>query len=329
MANKQADHKNKVKELKKEILDAHKDIELKKHLIEYYEKAIPSKITPIILPAASSNDKSEHGIVIALLSDIHCEHKITKAQTGGINYYSPFVCRERLANYANNLVKLTKMFRAHIQLDTLIWGWLGDMLHGFIHEEYLRTNALTPIQAALFITEELRKVLRFVMDNGGYKQIRIVCKIGNHSRTTQKVYSDEEALHSYEWGIYQTLAHEFPGIDWVIEESYFTYMSVYNKVLRFHHGHGFKYMGGIGGIHIPLLRYISKVNRQRRADMDIIGHWHSRTFDATDGYLINGSVCGVDPYSIRLGFPIEPPTQQFQILDAKRGFTINAPIMVL
>jgi hypothetical protein len=281
-----------------------------------------------IEPIQYPNQSDEQGTVIALLSDVHAEHKITLAQTNNVNKFNIDICTNRLTAYFNNMVKLTNIFRKDIQLDTLIWGWLGDMIHGFIHEEYLRTNYLTPIEASLFMTEMLGRGIEFVLNNGGFKRIVIVCKIGNHSRTTQKIYSDEEALHSHEWGIYKSLANKYPQVGWIIDESYFTYFGVYDKLLRFHHGHAFKYMGGIGGIQIPLMRFIAKVNRQRRADMDIIGHWHTRMFDATNGFIVNSSVCGPDPYSIRLGFPTEPPTQQYQILDYHRGFTINAPIML-
>jgi hypothetical protein len=87
-------------------------------------------------------------------------------------------------------------------------------------------------------------------------------------------------------------------------------------------------MGGVGGIYIPLMRFILKVNRQRKADMDAVAHWHTRDTLFSGGAIMNGSVCGATPYSIRLGFPVEPPQQQFQIVDAARGFTINAPIVL-
>jgi hypothetical protein len=87
-------------------------------------------------------------------------------------------------------------------------------------------------------------------------------------------------------------------------------------------------MGGVGGIYIPLMRYILKVNRQIQADMDLIGHWHTQEALLTGGAIMNGSVCGASAYSIRLGFPASPPTQVFQIVDAKRGFTANFPILL-
>lgn len=318
---------DKLASLRKELREVKKERASLKHKMKLYERYELKAIKPITVKEYDSI-KDEHGVVLAGLSDIHGEERITLAQTNGLNYLSPSETERRLSNYANNLVQLCKIFRKDINLSELVWAWLGDVIHGFIHEEYIRTNYMTPVEASVWMTDQLRKVLDFVLVHGNFSRVVIVCKIGNHSRITNKIYTDEEAKHSYEWGIYHTLAGLYPAVEWIIDESYFTYLTVYGKVLRFHHGHAFRYLGGIGGIHIPLMRYIAKINRQRRADMDIMGHWHTRTFDATNGYLINGSICGSSPYSIRLGFPIEDPTQFFQILDHKRGFTINAPILV-
>lgn len=308
--------------------DLSKDLREHKHLLEFYEQVNmnASLIKPMV-PALSTFDQ-EQGTVMALLSDIHGEHKITRAQTNGMNELNPDITRKRLRAYFTNMMKLHSIFSKDILIDQLVWFWLGDMIHGFIHEEYMRTNYYSPIEAAAWMQDMLAEGVKYVLEQDRFSRIVIICKIGNHSRITKKVYSDEEAKMSYEWGIYRALSKMFPDIGWIIDESYHTYYRVYDKVIRAHHGHAFKYMGGIGGVTIPLMRYIAKLNRQRRADVDIMGHWHTRSFDPTDGYIINDCVCGADPYSIRLGFPISPPTQQFQILDMNRGLTINAPIML-
>ena len=129
--------------------------------------------------------------------------------------------------------------------------------------------------------------------------------------------------------IYHLLAHEFQDkIKFIIDNGYFTYYQIYDKTLRFHHGHAFRYAGGIGGLYVPLQRYRLKVNQQRKADLDLIGHWHTTDFLRNTKTLINGSVCGFDAYAMRFGFEPEPPQQQFLIQDSKRGYTINTPIIL-
>lgn len=149
-----------------------------------------------------------------------------------------------------------------------------------------------------------------------------------NSRTTMKCYTSDEALMSNEWSIYKHLEKHFENdnrIDFILDESYFTYMTVYGKVLRFHHGHNIRYMGGVGGLSIPLYKYIYKSNQQIKADMDFIGHYHQYTH--LPMALINGSIIGFNAYGVKIGASPEEPVQQFQILDAKRGFTTNTPII--
>ena len=317
------------KELREDLNSANAELKLVSEMNKYYESnANTLRTMKAIKVDRTKPKKEEQGTVISLLSDIHAESKITLEQTNGFNKFNPGICEQRLEHYFKNFITLVKLTRRGITLDNCVIGLLGDIIHGFIHEEYLRTNYMTPVQASIWITDILVEGFKFILEHGKFRNITVICKIGNHSRTTNKIYSDEEALHSYEWAIYNALAKAIPEIKWMINESYFTYLKVYDKMLRFHHGHAFRYMGGIGGIYIPLMRFIAKVNRQIKADMDFIGHWHTRDALSSGACIMNGSICGANPYSIRLGFPAEEPTQQFQILDSNRGFTINAPIVL-
>lgn len=322
--------KNRKKEsrkvLEKQVKDLIKEVEARDRIIEAFESYTPSKLKSI---QKEDSKADKEGTVLAALSDIHAEHKITKSSTSGLNEFTPDICKIRLERFFTRLVKLTDLKRGELKLDKLLLAVLGDLIHGFIHKEYIRSNYMTPLEAMLFITDEIKRGLQYLLDNGKFKQITFIGKIGNHSRITDKIYTDEEALYSYEWVIYHLLAHEFKDkIKFIIENSYFTYFQVYDKTLRFHHGHAFRYQGGIGGLYVPLQRYRLKVNQQRKADLDIIGHWHTTDFLRNTKTLINGSVCGFDAYAMRFGFEPEPPQQQFLIIDSKRGFTINTPIIL-
>jgi len=323
--------KNRKKENRKELQNAvkqlTKEIEKAHRIINLYELAEDNK-KPIEKIIRKKFKHKDEGTVLTLLSDVHAEERVELEQTNGINEYNPDICKARLERYAVNLVKLTERNREMIVLDNLVLAVLGDLIHGFIHEEYQISNYMMPPEAALFVIEELERVITFILEHGKFKKIVIICKIGNHSRTTDKIYSDNEAKMSYEWTIYKVLQKKFPTIEWIIENSYFTYYQIYDLIGRFHHGHGFKYMGGIGGIYVPLQKFRLRVDQQRKADFNCFGHWHSMDSLRNSKTLINGSVVGFDTYATRKGFEPEPPQQQFQIVDSKRGLTVNAPIIL-
>lgn len=292
--------------------------------IEYYEQAksiVPKPIKPVF--------KSGKGEATALMlwSDGHGEERITKQSTNGLNEFNPDIAKSRMLNFPINGLKLVNNHRNVVNIDNLVIGALGDFVHGFIHDEYVSTNYMTPIQATLFMQELIEAGLTYFLENGKFKRIVVVCKVGNHSRTTDKVYGQTELINSYEYFLYKYLENKFKGqIEFLIEENYFSYLDIYDYTISFEHGHAFKYAGGIGGIYPALMRHLSKSYSVKRFDLATMGHWHSTIH--LPNALINGCVCGYNDYARRKGFSFEPPKQQFLLVNKEKGFTTNEPIFL-
>jgi hypothetical protein len=162
---------------------------------------------------------------------------------------------------------------------------------------------------------------------GGFERILIPCSIGNHGRTTIKPRHSTAYKNSYEWLLYKLLEQEITdGVTWFIGESYHTYLNVYDKTFRFHHGDGLKYQGGIGGLTIPVEKAIASWNKGKQADIDIFGHWH--TSQQNPKWISNGSLVGHNAYSISIKAAYEPPQQTYFLFDNKRGRTGTWPIFL-
>jgi len=305
-----------------------KQDEKKSQLIDLHTKL--AEIIDVEPVVENPSIKKSQATVLTLLSDIHIEHRIDKVSVNWLNEYNPDIARRRIHSYFTNLMKLIRKERQDVVIENVVVGLLGDNIHGFIHEEYQQTNYMTPIEASLFAYEQLLAGFNYMLENDDkIKNFTIICKVGNHSRTTEKSYTDAEAVMSFEYGLYKHLAKHFENekrIKFIIEENYFTYFDIYNKTIRFHHGHAFRYCGGIGGLYIPLLKFVLRANQQRFAHVDAIGHWHSHIH--IPQAMVNGCICGLNAYASKLGFQPEPPTQQFQLIDSKRGFTLNLPILL-
>jgi hypothetical protein len=103
-------------------------------------------------------------------------------------------------------------------------------------------------------------------------------------------------------------------------------MTVFDKRIRFHHGDGLKYQGGVGGLTIPVEKAISAWNKSpARADLDIFGHWH--TAQQSRAWVSNGSLIGYNAYAVSIKASFEPPAQTYFLLDKKRGRTMTTPIL--
>ena len=127
--------------------------------------------------------------------------------------------------------------------------------------------------------------------------------------------------------MYRTLRDYFKNeerVKFIINDSYLTYMDIYDYKIRLHHGDSMRYGGGIGGLFIPAFKAISQWDKQIRADWTFFGHFHQ----LKDGgnFVSNGSLIGFSPYAIRIKADYEKPKQAFLILDKERGLEVTRKI---
>lgn len=299
--------------------------------IDYYQQqslaALALSKTTRKAPAivtSKNNAKDREATAISLLSDIHCEAVINKRTVNGLNEYNPKVAQKRVETYFHKICKLSEKERQDIRIDKLVLGFLGDMINNSLHDDDKLTNAMSPQEATLFCNELLSNGIDYLLAHGAFKQIDIVCSVGNHGRSTHKMPTGEAAYRtSYEYIIYKNLARQFSGEDRIrfhLPESYFSYLNVYGKRLRFSHGDSYK--GNADNIG----KHFEKANNVIKADYDFVGHWHF--LHSAPTYTRNGCVIGVTPYVLQKGYGHQEPLQAFQLLDSKRGMTISAPIFL-
>ena len=157
----------------------------------------------------------------------------------------------------------------------------------------------------------------------------VYCKAGNHSRITPKVRASTELGNSLELALYVSMMKRYQGnprVKFHIEPSYYSIVNILGTRVRFHHGHAVAYGGGVGGLHIPLRKAIKSWNETARADLDIMGHYHSFLEHTTAKYMVNGSLIGYSAYAERVKAVIEPPLQGYCLIHKKYGVTRPTPI---
>ena len=148
-----------------------------------------------------------------------------------------------------------------------------------------------------------------------------------NSRITKKMVSSVDYRMNYETILYRILEQDFSDkmFQWHIPDSEIAEFEVYGAAMRSIHGHNVKYGGGIGGLTVPLNKYIMRLDAIRKASYTFIHHYHSLSYPTSKSTL-NGSCIGYEPYAMQIGAEYQPPMQSFQLFDKKRGFTIKAPI---
>lgn len=267
-----------------------------------------------------------------IMSDWHIEERVDPETVNGLNFHNPDEARRKADNAFRRGVRLWDIFRKDITIKNMMIGLLGDMISGYIHEELMEDNYMSPIEASMFCEELIISGIDYVLEHTDCN-ITIPCKPGNHGRTTQKRRVATYNKNSYEIYMYNNIARHYQNeerIKFIIEGGYLTYVDIYDYPIRLHHGDNIRYWGGVGGVTIPANKAIASWDKERTAYLDVFGHFHTQMLDTgTSKFVLNGSLIGYNAFAVSIKAPYEPPKQSFFLIDKDRGKTVTAPIFVL
>jgi len=311
--------KKQLNELLRENAVLKKKTAVKDNITDYKEYKIPVK--------KSTND--HEATAFALASDWHLEQLVDRTKIIHDNEYNLDIAEQRATQFFQNLLKLLKKEQQHVQINTLVLWLGGDFITGNIHIENLKMCQLGPSQAICFARDLLVSGIQFLLDNTTV-DIIIPYNHGNHARTTDKVWLSTEEDNSLEYILYDDVGNHFRGnkrVKMVPPRGSVAVVEVYGLKVFFDHGHhGLTYQGGVGGLYIPVRKYLSrKLASIRDFHMLCIGHFHQYIQDTQ--FVCNGSMIGYDQYADSKGYAPEIPKQTFFLIDSKRKCrTVTTPI---
>ena len=280
-------------------------------------------------PQKPSGDSES--VAFMIMSDWHSEEEVLPGQVGGLNTHNLSIGARRAENAWRGCQRFYDIFKRDTHIGTIVLGLLGDFITNSIHEDGAESNLLAPSDAIYRVQNLLLSGIRFLLDNTT-ADLLIVCHSGNHGRTTKEQRIATETGNSLEQYLYYNMRDQLanePRVKFQIAEGYHSYVRLFDNkyVVRFHHGHGMNYGGGIGGIMIPVQKAINQWNKGVRADLDVFGHFHTRL----DGgnFVANGSLIGYNAYALRIKADFERPSQTFFLVNKKyRSKGVVTPIFV-
>ena len=272
---------------------------------------------------------TSEGTVVLAAGDWHVEERVDPGTISGLNKFNPEIAQARVTRFFQGGLRLIRLLQQDIKIDTTILALLGDYITNDIHNgEQVELNEMMPMHALVVAQNMIISGIEFLLNHSKLNFV-LPCHSGNHARTTRKTRPGLENGHSLEYLMYLHLAAYFRNesrVQFIIPEGYHSYVEVYGKTMRFHHGHNVQYAGGIGGIFIPAFKAVAQWNKARAATLDIFGHFH-QTKDGGN-FLCNGSLIGYNAYALSIKADYEPPMQTLFLLDKKRGRTCTWPIML-
>jgi hypothetical protein len=272
------------------------------------------------------------GMFVGVASDWHIEEQVRPETLDGYtNEYNLEISKARSEKFFQSYVYMLDAWRHVGKCDVAVLAILGDIISGYIHDDLMESNLLSPTQASLRGQDYLSSGIDHILSHGNLERLIVPCCFGNHGRTTEKRRIQTGAANSYEYVMYQQMKREWraePRVEFVIAEGYHLNMDLCGTRTRFHHGDSMKYGGGIGGLTIPTRKKIAAWNsgNSRPAALDVFGHFHQ----LMDGgnFIVNGSLIGYGPYAVEVGASFERPRQACFWLDPKRGKTMFGELYV-
>ncbi len=264
------------------------------------------------------------GAVVLLCSDWHVGERVDPGQVGGRNEYNPAIAAQRLDKLIEQFLWTIEAWRAGPE--GYGWGidqaviWLGgDMMTGMIHEDLAESNFLSPTEEVLFAQELCLKLIDSVAAIKGINRIEVPTSWGNHGRTTPDRRVNTAWKQSYEWLMYQQIAKLYASSNKVRVHSgrdEITRIQVLNTRLGFNHGDQFRYLDGVGGLTIPGLKWLQKINATEPVDVMNIGHHHA--YIDLGKLVVNNCMIGWGPFSQRVA-PFSKPSQTTYLIDERFG----------
>lgn len=268
-------------------------------------------------------ENCDSATAIPLLSDIHIDEKVLSDGVMGLNSFDSKIGKQRLDSYFANLTKLIKHHQKNYNLTNIMFGFLGDFITGYLHQENEQTNTMTPLEAIAYLKPILMSGLKHFREQLPTEKVAIVCVCGNHGRNTKKIQHSNFTQTNFEYFLYKDIAQSCEdlnlGFDFIIPKCSSAIIEIYGERYLFAHGHQFKYRGGIGGIYVPLSVWFAKSAMTLKIKRVFIGHWHTSV--SIKEAVVNGSVVGYNAHAMSSFLPFEKPQQSLTIITEKYGTT--------
>lgn len=260
---------------------------------------------------------SEGEIPLINLFDLQWGEVVDIDRMDGINSYNAEIAERRL----------TRFFDATIDLLTNHWkgprppkayvALGGDLVSGQIHDELVKTNDRSAIEAVRDLVglliegiERLAEALQC--------PIEVISLPGNHGRITKKCESKKYVVDSYDTLVAWLLELHFnkPGSDVTVTvpASGDALVTIYGRNILWTHGDRIGTRGGDGGAGVaaPASRGMRKIMaeyaaRGIRVDTIIMGHWHT-ALELEDGF-VSGPLVGWSEFARDCRFKPRPASQ--------------------
>jgi hypothetical protein len=266
---------------------------------------------------------SGESTAILACSDWHIGEVVDPSTVNSLNSFNVDIGRKRAIAMFQRSAMMIDVARGLSGVKEMVVWLGGDFISGALHDDQKENDEISPTESIIVCEDLIVNGLRFLKKEAKMSRIVVVTSGGNHGRTTPKPRASTAHSTSFEQLMYWHLASTVkdPGISFKVENSYHNLLPIYDRLYRFHHGDCVKYLGGSGGLGIPLAKAVGDWDKTIPAYHDVCGHFHTTSFARK--FSVNGSIVGYNSYAMRNKCAFEEPSQNLLITSRKRGNTLG------
>ena len=104
-----------------------------------------------------------HASAIVVWNDWHVEELVDSKTVNGLNEYNLQLAEKRFLKSLEKTILLLESARTISKIDHLVLGLLGDHITGYIHEELVESNLLSPTDALLLCHDLIATGIKFLL----------------------------------------------------------------------------------------------------------------------------------------------------------------------
>lgn len=281
-----------------------------------------ARYSPLPIPKAKRKS-TKHEFALNW-SDLHAGEVVSEEETGGINSYDWATMLKRHERLRESLFSYQDA-RAY-PVETLNIFALGDMLSGNIHDELVATNEIPMAEAVVQLGMDGAEWLESLTER--FPRIHLSGVVGNHPRANKKPWA-KRGYDNADWTAYNIMRlalRRNKRITFDIPKANQYRVTVAERWhgLLWHGDQVRSAMPGVpwGGI----MRRVASLRNQYAAagqpcDFFCCGHFHTANSVEGGTINVNGSIKGVDEYTLKAFGGGRPPQQLLLTFHPKRGLT--------
>jgi hypothetical protein len=315
----------RVKELEKQVRKDRKNQVYDERVAQAVESAIQKaepKYSPKAIPKAKKKG-TQHEFVLDW-SDLHAGEVVSREETGGMNEYNWEIMLERHDKLRRALFSFQD--NRPFPVKKLYIFALGDMLSGNIHAELEATNEIPLAEATVQLGIDGAEWIESLLEQ--FEEIEVHGVVGNHPRAHKKPWA-KQGYDNADWTAYHVMSQilkKNKRITFEIPKANQHRVIVAGRWSNLlWHGDGVRSsMPGVpwGGI----MRRVGALRHQyatagQPIDYFHNGHFHTANAVEQGRIIVNGSVKGVDEYSLKAFGGGQPPVQVLSTFHPTKGLT--------